>query len=652
VPAGTSIFHQTNLVSDLPGVGQLNPPDGNLLNPWGIAFSPGSPFWVSDNNANVATLYSDPSGFNDAKFAKLGLTVQIPDGNPTGQVNNSTASDFRIDPTNPKSAKTSFIFDSEAGDIVAWAGGTVATAEYTNPDGAVYKGLALGSVTTNGVTANYLYATNFRSGAIDVFDTHFQLTHLDGSFTDPNLPAGYAPFDIANIGGKLYVTFALQNDAKHDDVKGPGHGFVDVFSTDGILLQRLASGGVLNSPWGLAVAPAGFGKFGGDLLVGNFGDGRISAFDPVSGTFKGQLRDEAGQPIAIDGLWGLAFGNGASAGDKNSLYFSSGPNDETDGVFGSLKPVNVNVIATTDNLNGRPEITVFDAATHNVKFTLQPFDNSFHGEVHVAVGDVNGDGIPDIIAATGAGGHSVRVFDGLTAQPLPGLLGNLPTFFGNGGLNVAAGDINGDGHADIIVAPDSGFAPFILTYSGATGLPLSLIQSGAFTNFGGLRLAAADVNGDGFDDIIAADGNNGPNSTPTVRVFSGKNNALLFTLPGGGGTFHGGLFVAASDVNGDGKADIILSQGPGGDDMVRIFSGAGTHGLLGSFQAASPSSPDGVRVAALDATGTGKILILTAPGKGSTTVTLWDPTTLTAVGSFQGADPAFTGGIFVGGGLY
>jgi uncharacterized protein (TIGR03118 family) len=651
VPAGTSIFHQTNLDSDLPGMGVI-PPDPDLVNPWGIALSGGSPFWISDNQTGLATLYSDAAGNGDGKFTKLGLRVTIPDGFPTGQIANTTASDFRIDPKNPTSAKSAFIFDSESGDILAWAGGNVATVEYTDPVGSVYKGLTFGSVTTNGTTANYIYAANFRSGNVDVFDTHFKLTQLAGSFSDPSLPSGFAPFNVQNLGGKIYVTFAQQDEFKHDEVDGPGLGYVDVFTTSGILLQRLARGGTLNAPWGLELAPAGFGKFGGDVLVGNFGDGTVNAFDPNTNTFKGQLRDETGQVISIDGLWGLSFGNGAAGGDKTTLYFTAGLNGENDGLLGKLTPVNVNIIATTDNLNGRPEITVFGAATHQIKATIQPFDPSFHGDVHVAVGDVNGDGIPDIIAATGAGGHTVRVFDGLTDQPMPGLLGNLPVFFGNAGLNVAAGDINGDGHADIIVAPDSGFAPLILTYSGATGLPLSLIFSGSFTNLGGVRLASADVNGDGFDDIIAADGGNGPHSSPTVRVFSGKTGALLFTLPGGDGNFHGALYVAASDVNNDGMADIILSQGPGGDGMVRIFSGAGTHAALGSFQAAARTSPDGVRVAALDATGNGKILILTVAGKGSTTVTLWDPTTLLSVGTFQGADAAFTGGLGLAGGLY
>ena len=201
--------------------------------------------------------------------------------------------------------------------------------------GAVYKGLALG----NNGTGNFLYATNFNAGTIDVFDGNFAPAALSGNFTDPNLPAGFAPFGIQNIGGILVVTYAEQDASKHDDVPGAGNGYVDEFDMNGNLLKRLVSGGVLNSPWGVAMAPAGFGDLSGDLLVGNFGDGRINAFDPSTGAFLDTLNDGLGAPIVVQGLWGLLFGNGGNGGAQNELFFSAGINDEADGLFGKFVPI-------------------------------------------------------------------------------------------------------------------------------------------------------------------------------------------------------------------------------------------------------------------------------------------------------------------------
>jgi uncharacterized protein (TIGR03118 family) len=321
-------FVQNNLVSDIPGLAANTDP--NLANPWGISFSSSSPFWVSDNKTGLATLYNtagQPQG--------LVVTIPPPLGGtspsaPTGQVFNPNSSDF---------LGARFIFATEDGTISSWQGGTSATLNVDNSaSGAVYKGLALGS---NG-SASFLYAANFHNGTVDVFDSSFKSVNLSGAFTDPNLPSGYAPFDIKNIDGKLYVTFALQDADKHDDVPGPGHGFVDVFDTNGSLLQRLITQGSLNSPWGLAVAPSGFGEFGNDLLVGNFGDGTINAFDPVTGMPTGQLDDASGNPIVNLGLWGLTFGNGGNGGNLNALYFTAGiPGDgaiEDHGLFGSLGP--------------------------------------------------------------------------------------------------------------------------------------------------------------------------------------------------------------------------------------------------------------------------------------------------------------------------
>jgi len=326
-----SRYIQTNLVSDVPGLAQLT--DSSLVNAWGMSFSPTSPVWISDNGADVATLYrGDTPG---VPIAKVPLTVTIPDGAPTGQVFNPT-SDFVVS-AGGASAPARFIFASENGSIDAWNPGvpppgpsTMAQSMVT-VTGAVYKGLAL----STGVSGSHLFAANFHDNRIDVFNGNFQLVQLDGSFADPMLPAGYAPFDVANLGGRLFVTYAMQDAAAHDDVAGQGHGFVDVFDLEGHLLQRLISHGRLNSPWGLALAPGGFGQFSGDLLVGNFGDGRINAYDPSTGEFVGVLSSRPGKPIVIDGLWALLFGNG-TAGTPTTLLFSAGPDGEQHGLFGSI----------------------------------------------------------------------------------------------------------------------------------------------------------------------------------------------------------------------------------------------------------------------------------------------------------------------------
>jgi uncharacterized protein (TIGR03118 family) len=321
-------FEQVNLVSDLPGVARFMDPD--LVNPWGIAFSPTSPIWVSDNGQGLATIY-------DGAGVKQGLVVSIPapgggSGAPTGQVFNSS-------PVSTDFGGAHFLFSTEDGTIAAWSGGTTAALPVNNSGaGAVYKGLALASNGGN----EYLYATDFHNGKIDVFDNNFTPHSFGaGSFTDPSLPAGYAPFGIQASGGKIYVTFALQDPAKHDDVAGPGHGFLDVFNTDGTFVQRLVTMGALNSPWAMALAPtAGFGKFSGDLLVGNFGDGTINAFDLTTGTQIGTLDGSNGMPLVNQGLWGLAFGNGAQGTSMNTLYFTAGipgpGNIEDHGLFGSI----------------------------------------------------------------------------------------------------------------------------------------------------------------------------------------------------------------------------------------------------------------------------------------------------------------------------
>jgi uncharacterized protein (TIGR03118 family) len=324
-PAAVNAFTQHNLVADQAGVADITDP--SLVNPWGISESASGPFWISDNGGGLTTLYNG-SG------AKIPLVVTIapPKGGstaaPSGQVFNNTTA-FLL--ANGKPA--AFIFVTEDGTISAWNGGTASAIAVDNSaGGAVYKGVALGS----NAFGPLLYATNFNAGTVDVFDGNFAAVKAAGGFTDPNLPAGFAPFNIASLGGKLYVSFAKQDSAKHDDVAGPGNGFVDIFDMDGNLQKRLVSNGALNSPWGMAIAPATFGAFGGALLVGNFGDGWINAFDPSAGTMLGSLQDSHGNVIAIDGLWAIIFGNGKLGGDQNTLYFTAGPDGEQHGLFGSL----------------------------------------------------------------------------------------------------------------------------------------------------------------------------------------------------------------------------------------------------------------------------------------------------------------------------
>ncbi len=315
-------FLQTNLVSDTAGVAAMT--DANLKNAWGISFSPSGPFWISANGTGVSVVY-DGTGATQLAPVVIPAAGGATNGPVTGQVYNGTT-DFAIG----GSGASVFIFDNEDGVLSAWNGGAGASVvSDQSATGAVYKGLAMAS--TGG--ANFLYAANFNAGTVDVFDKNFAKT---SSFTDPNAPAGFAPFGIRNIGGQLFVTFAKQNAAKHDDVKGPGNGYVDIFDPNGTLVKRLISQGALNSPWGIAQAPAGFGHVGNALLIGNFGDGRINAYDISTGQFMETLNGGSGQPLVIDGLWALTFGNGGSGGDPNKLYFTAGPNGEADGLFGYL----------------------------------------------------------------------------------------------------------------------------------------------------------------------------------------------------------------------------------------------------------------------------------------------------------------------------
>jgi uncharacterized protein (TIGR03118 family) len=327
-PAQASVFDTTNLVTDDQTAHPAQITDPALVNAWGVSFSPTSPFWVSDNGSGVATLYRVDPATNAT--SKVGLTVSIPgQGSVTGQVfNPASSTSFN---------GNQFLFVSEDGTISGWRAPLGTAAETLVPASVsnVYKGAAFATIGQH----SYLYAANFRAGTIDVQKGDPAAPGLTGVFADPTVPAGFAPFNIQKIGDSLFVTYALQDATKHDDVAGLGNGFVNQFDLNGNLIRRVATRGTLNSPWGVTIAPASFDAIGGDLLIGDFGDGRINIFDPTSASFLGQLDGANGTRLMIDGLWAITPGNGGAAGNLGLIYFSSGPDGETHGVFGVIAAV-------------------------------------------------------------------------------------------------------------------------------------------------------------------------------------------------------------------------------------------------------------------------------------------------------------------------
>jgi uncharacterized protein (TIGR03118 family) len=315
-------YGQTNLVSDIPG--RAAHTDANLKNPWGISFAPTTPFWVSDNGTGLASLYN-----GSGSPRSLVVTIPVPVGGmsaPTGQVFNGSSA-FSGDV---------FLFATEDGTIAGWRGALGTSAETLVDDsagGAVYKGLALAQVASD----HYLYAADFHNGRINVIP-EAGAPALTGNFTDPTLPAGYAPFNVQSIDGQLYVAFAKQQAGSDDEEAGRGNGYVSVFDFNGNFVRRFASQGSLNAPWGMALAPAGWGPLGGRLLIGNFGDGLINAFDST-GTLVGSVADLHGTNLVNDGLWGLSFGNGGPGFNPNSLYLTAGLNDESNGLFARIDAV-------------------------------------------------------------------------------------------------------------------------------------------------------------------------------------------------------------------------------------------------------------------------------------------------------------------------
>jgi uncharacterized protein (TIGR03118 family) len=327
-----NVFTVHNLVSDQPG--EAPTVDPNLVNGWGIAAGPTTPWWVADNETDVSTIYTAAGGI-------VPLVVNV-EGGPTGIVFNG-GSGFVVQ-SGHASGPARFLFATEAGTIRGWNSAVPGPAPPSSTqtfvvadrsqDGASYKGLAI-AATPHG---DGLYAADFHNARVDVFDSSGKLVTPPGAFVDPGLPSHYAPFGIQNVNGRIVVAYALQDEEAADEVAGPGLGFVSVFDTSGNFIARLASGGDLNAPWGMALAPHGFGPFGGDLLVGNFGDGRITAFRLTGNgaVEEGQLETAAHEPVEIDGLWGIGFGNDAAAGPRGTLYFAAGPDDEEHGLYGSI----------------------------------------------------------------------------------------------------------------------------------------------------------------------------------------------------------------------------------------------------------------------------------------------------------------------------
>src|SRR6202162_2084423 len=326
-------YSQTNLVSNTAGV--ANTTDTQLLNPWGISILPGQDFWIANNSGGTSTLYDAQGNKDAALVVTIPVATHNPNGNcspgcPTGNVSNGNGTYF---------GGGQFIFDTEDGILANWTGAsnTAAVGFDNSASGAVYKGLALANT--------FLLAANFNSGKVDVFDRNFNLTSLSGSFTDPNLPPGFAPHGIHVIANQIFVAYAMQDAAKHDAKPGGGLGQVDVFDINGNFVKTFASGGMLNAPWGVAATPATFGAFPNAILVGNFGDGTINAFD-TTGKFLGQLTDSSNKVLVNPGLWDMVFGGGGPSGDPNTLYLTAGGGNQpnfpsggsTTSVFASLVP--------------------------------------------------------------------------------------------------------------------------------------------------------------------------------------------------------------------------------------------------------------------------------------------------------------------------
>ena len=319
--AASGGFSVTPLDADQKGKAAVVDP--NLINPWGLSQSPGGPVWVSDNGTGLSTVYNRTNGQIQS------LVVTIPQGNPTGTVYVPSTIDFQVT-ENGDSGAASFLFDSESGVISGWAPSVdtsnAIVAVNNSATGAVYKGLALDT------SSQLLFAANFSQNKVEVYNTQFQLVN---TFTDTSLPARYAPFNILDVNGLLYVSFAERDKSGHDEVDGAHKGYVDVFNTSGVLQTKLIAKGYLDAPWGMSIAPSGFGSYAGDLLVANFGNGWINVYDPTKGSWLATLPGAKNKPLTIKGLWALDNGPGTG-----QVSFSAGPGGETHGLLGIIAPSN------------------------------------------------------------------------------------------------------------------------------------------------------------------------------------------------------------------------------------------------------------------------------------------------------------------------
>jgi uncharacterized protein (TIGR03118 family) len=551
-----SAYVPTYFVSDQPG--KALAVDPLLVNPWGMASLVTSPIWFANNGTSTSQLYGgDIAG---SVFKKNALTVSVNTTLPTGITSNAT-SDFVIT-SGGGTGPARFIFSSINGNITAWRAGESAIIAASKP-GHVYTGLAFGNA-----TANYLYAADFANGTIDVFNTSFTLTTLTGTFVDPTMPATFHPFNVQNMGGVLYVAYAKVGVSGAPE-SAPGNGYVSKFNTDGTFIGRLISTGVLDTPWGIALAPAPFGIFGGTLLVGNVGNGNINAYNPTTGAYLGQLQNILGTPIVIDGLRALSFGNGVGGGDTSTLYFTAGPQNGLHGLLGRVKVTNSDTApnaiiaaagAFTANVGAATAHTVamfWDAngfGTYTTTINWGDGASSPGSVIALGIGVDLVVGTHTYAAETAAAGVATTVMISDTDGGTHTALGNAVVVvrITPAGDIVGRGDFNGDGKSDVLLRDSAGNLGMWLMNG-------SVITTGAFVGSpGGTYTVAgvADFNGDGMADILLRD------STGTLGmwIMNGPviTSGALVGAPGGSYTVAG-----VDDFNGDHKADILLRDALG-----------------------------------------------------------------------------------------
>jgi uncharacterized protein (TIGR03118 family) len=437
--------------------------DPNLVNPWGIAFFPNNPFWIADNNSGFTTLYN-ASGMNTGSFPVPHAAANTGLSTPTGIVANTTGAGFAV---NGKPGV--FILDSEDGAISSWNGTDPVTIKVDNSAaGAVYKGLAL--ITNSSGT--FLLAANFNSGAVEVYDNLFNAKTLAGTFVDPNLPSGFAPFGIHVINNQVLVTYAMQDQAKHDPVHQAGAGYVDLFDLNGNFVQRLVSQGNLNAPWGAVIPPAGFGVFGGKLLIGNFGDGTINAYDPAAGTFLDQMKDATGAVITNASLWDMVFGGGGSSGDPNTLYVTAGLANEQHGLFAAI----------TANASTPPATGDFSIAASPTTATVTAGQST---SIMLSIGGLNGFNSAVTFSCSGQPANTSCTFNPNTVTPTSG--GTLTTM-----LSVAT-TMPGSPYHPMVIPSNSGRGPWSYLAMGLLLIAALALRKFAFTGAENLKLGRRGV---------------------------------------------------------------------------------------------------------------------------------------------------------------